>query len=123
MEAAPLWGFAAGTAAGVLVGLGAAFAGGPLGDGRLSAVGPSGFAVGLVAVLEIGVTAALAAAAANWLILRRATRHRTWLQPAPEEAAPAVRAVTPAGVVDETDNADGHRIYMNPWAAQDQDDW
>ncbi len=123
MEAAPLWGFAAGTAAGVLVGLGAAFAGGPLGDGRLSAVGPSGFAVGLVAVLEIGVTAALAAAAANWLILRRASRHRTWLQPAPEEAAPAVRAVTPAGVVDETDNADGHRIYMNPWAAQDQDDW
>ena len=123
MEAAPLWGFAAGTAAGVLVGLGAAFAGGPLGDGRLAAVGPSGFAVGLVAVLEIGVTAALAAAAANWLILRRATRHRTWLQPAPEEAAPAVRAVTPAGVVDETDNADGHRIYMNPWAAQDQDDW
>ena len=49
LEAAPLWGFAAGTATGVLAGLGAAFAGGPLGDGRLSAVGPSGFAVGLVA--------------------------------------------------------------------------
>ena len=73
IEAAPLWGFAAGTATGVLAGLGAAFAGGPLGDGRLSAVGPSGFAVGLVAILEIGVTAALAAAATNWLILRRAT--------------------------------------------------
>ena len=65
LEAAPLWGFAAGAAAGVLAGVAAAFSGGPLGDGRLSAVGPSGFAVGLVAVLQIGVTAALAAAAAN----------------------------------------------------------
>ena len=119
IEAAPLWGFAAGAAAGGLAGLGAAFAGGPLGDGRLSAVGPSGFQVGLVAILEIGVTAALAAAATNWLILRRATRHRTGPQPAPEEAA---GVVTPAGVVDETDNADGHRIYMNPWAAGDEDD-
>jgi len=26
-------------------------------------------------------------------------------------------------MVDETDNADGHRIYMNPWAAEDQEDW
>jgi len=119
IEAAPLWGFAAGAAAGGLAGLGAAFAGGPLGDGRLSAVGPSGFQVGLVAILEIGVTAALAAAATNWLILRRATRHRTGPQPAPEEAA---EVVTPAGVVDETDNADGHRIYMNPWAAGDVGD-
>ena len=136
IEAAPLWGFLAGTAAGVLAGLGAAFAGGPLGNGRLSAVGPSGFQVGLVAILEIGVTAALAAAAANWLILRRATRRRSGLQPAPEEAGPAPGPFgsTPgpfapapgpfglAGVVDETDNADGHRIYLNPWAAEDQDD-
>jgi hypothetical protein len=76
LEAAPLWGFAAGGAAGALAGLLAAFAGGPLGNGRLAAVGPSGFAVGLVAILEIGVTAALAAAAANWLILHRATRRR-----------------------------------------------
>ena len=119
IEAAPLWGFAAGAAAGGLAGLGAAFAGGPLGDGRLSAVGPSGFQVGLVAILEIGVTAALAAAATNWLILRRATRHRTGPPPAPEEAA---EVVTPPGVVDETDNADGHRIYMNPWAAGDEGD-
>ena len=88
IEAAPLWGFIAGTAAGVLAGLGAAFAGGPLGNGRLSAVGPSGLQVGLVAVLEIGVTAALSAAAANWLILRRATRRRSGLQPAPDETTP-----------------------------------
>ena len=57
LEAALLWGFAAGTAADVaLAGLGAAFAGGLLGNGRLSAVGPSGFQVGLEAILEIGVT-------------------------------------------------------------------
>ena len=33
---------------------------------------PSGFQVGLVAILELGITAALSAAGANWLILRRA---------------------------------------------------
>jgi hypothetical protein len=27
-----------------------------------------------------------------------------------------------AGVVDETDDADGHRIYWDPWADDDQDD-
>jgi hypothetical protein len=122
IEAAPLWGFAAGAAAGGLAGLAAAFAGGPLGDGRLSAVGPSGFQVGLVAVLEIGVTAALAAAAANWLILRRAARRRTENRPAPDASLPPAEAVAAVRVVDETDSADGHRIYMNPWAAEDQDD-
>ena len=74
IEAAPLWGFAAGTAAGLLAGLAAAFAGGPLGNGRLASVGPSGFQVGLVAILELGITAALSAAGTNWLILRRAQR-------------------------------------------------
>jgi len=120
LEAAPLWGFAAGTAAGLLAGLGAAFSGGPLGNGRLASVGPSGFQVGLVAILEIGITAALAAAGANWLILRRATRRRTLQHPAPSEPAPAVPAPL-AGVVDETDDADGHRIYLNPWAAADEE--
>jgi hypothetical protein len=120
IEAAPLWGFAAGTAAGLLAGLGAAFSGGPLGNGRLASVGPSGFGVGLVAILEIGITAALAAAGANWLILRRATRRRTLQHPAPSEPAPAVPAPL-AGVVDETDDADGHRIYLNPWAAADEE--
>jgi hypothetical protein len=120
IEAAPLWGFAAGTAAGLLAGLGAAFSGGPLGNGRLASVGPSGFGVGLVAILEIGITAALAAAAANWLILRRATRRRTLQHPTPSEPAPAVPAPL-TGVVDETDDADGHRIYLNPWAAADEE--
>ncbi len=183
IEAAPLWGFMAGAATGALAGLAAAFSGGPLGDGRLAAVGPSGWQVGLVGVLQIGVTAALTAAAANWLILRRAARRRgaarlaardkaaacaaaadpaaevgeawtgegwageEWVStewaspeapaavvPAEDEAEPeaddpirfedpglAVPRITP-GVVDENDDAGGHRIYFNPWAAYDHDD-
>jgi len=138
-EAAALWGFAAGAAAGALAGLAAAFAGGPLGDGRLTRVGPSGWQVGLVAMLEIGVTAALTAAVTNWLMFRRAQgglRGRAgspkggpggWIPP--EERAGASRGVAPpgiteppglrVGVIDETDDAGGHRIYMNPWA----EDW
>jgi hypothetical protein len=139
LEAAPLWGFVAGTAAGLLTGVAAAFAGGPLGDGRLAAVGPSGLQVGIVAVIEIGVIAAIAAGAANWLILRRATRAFT-AQATPATESPAGALVTPAAedepalaepgedepgwprtpaVVDETDDADGHRIYVNPWATDD----
>ena len=122
IEAAPLWGFMAGTATGVLAGLAAAFAGGPLGNGRLAAVGPSGFQVALVAILELGITAALSAAAANWLILRRSARRRTAAQPAPSEpAVPSAAAGAPAGVVDETDDAGGHRIYLNPWASADEE--
>ena len=94
--------------------------GGPLGNGRLASVGPSGFQVGLVAILEIGITAALAAAGANWLILRRATRRRALPQPGPSEPAAAVPAPL-SGVVDETDDAGGHRIYLNPWAGGDEE--
>jgi hypothetical protein len=138
IEAAPLWGFAAGSAAGVLAGLAAAFSGGSLGDGRLAAVGPSGFQVGLVAILEIGVTAALAAAAANWLILRRATKRTskssTTLAPAPDFGPGSALGLGSrpwsghaktgvlTGVVDESDDADGHRIYLDPWAAAEDED-
>jgi hypothetical protein len=112
LEAAPLWGFAAGTAAGLLAGLTAAFSGGPLGDGRLAAVGPSGLQVGLVAVLEIGVTAALAAGGANWLILSRAARR------VGGRAVP-VPAVATSAIVDESTDPEGHRIYLNPWADEE----
>src|SRR6185437_879680 len=130
IEAAPLWGFAAGAAAGALAGLGAAFAGGPLGDGRLASVGPSGFQVGLVAVLELGITAALSAAAANWLILHRAQkRYREAADAQPDldllgSLAPeAPEAPVPPGQYDEDDDASGHRIYLNPWAADHEDEW
>ena len=52
----------------------AKLSGGPLGAGRLASVGPAGGEVGLVAVLEVGVTAALVAGAANWLIIRHHIR-------------------------------------------------
>ena len=129
IEAAALWGFAAGAGTGALAGLAAAFSGGPLGDGRLAAVGPSGWQVGLVAMLQIGVTAALTAAAANWLMFRRThprQRRAPGETPAEQtEAAPRDRAApeVPAGVIDETDDAGGHRIYYNPWAReQDEQD-
>jgi hypothetical protein len=122
IEAAPLWGFAAGTATGALAGLGAAFAGGPLGNGRLASVGPSGFQVGLVAVLEIGITAALAAAAANWLILRRAQQRYRESAPAVTEQHLDPGLLLPPGQRDEADDASGHRIYLNPWAADHEDD-
>jgi len=129
MEAAPFWGFVTGAATGGLAGLAAAFSGGPLGDGRLAAVGPSGWQVGLVAVLEIGVTAALAAAASNWLILRRAAARKARDHPAPARDAgspsagrPAAAAAIAPGIIDETDDAGGHRIYVDPWAAHDTDD-
>ena len=152
LEAAPLWGFAAGASAGALAGLGAAFAGGPLGDGRLASVGPSGLQVGLVAILEIGITAALSAAAANWLILRRAQqryREANPVQPDPDlephlftgftgpqlvtgpqlavsphlltGPPPYSGTLLPPDQRDETDDAGGHRIYFNPWAANHED--
>jgi hypothetical protein len=119
IEAAPLWGFMAGTATGVLAGLAAAFAGGPLGSGRLAAVGPSGFQVALVAILELGITAALSAAAANWLILRRAQKRFRETAPIGPELPPA--SLLPHGQRDETDDAHGHRIYVNPWAADEEE--
>ena len=135
IEAAPLWGFVAGAATGALAGLAAAFSGGPLGDGRLAAVGPSGWQVGLVAVLQIGVTAALTAAAANWLILRRVARRRRPGRPRPTtSSAPRRRSGRTGrrapvaagsrtgflvGVVDEREDASGHRIFLNPWAEPD----
>jgi hypothetical protein len=127
LEAAPLWGFASGVSAGCVVGVLAAFAGGPLGNGRLSAVGPSGWQVGLVAILEMGVTAAVAAGAANWLMLRRAGGIRARPGPPGLPGGPGGPAGTAAertgegrgaraAVVDENDDAGGHRIYLDPWA-------
>jgi Family of unknown function (DUF6350) len=139
LEAAPLWGLLTGSLAGVVIGFGAKFSGGPLGAGRLAAVGPVGAEVGVVAVLEVGVTAALAAGAANWLILRHHIRRLaaaaqlsghldTGSPPAGASAAvPAAdegrqvrqsrtSAPLPALIVDETDDAGGHRRYYDPWA-------
>ncbi|HBW18722.1 MAG TPA: hypothetical protein DEH11_06775 [Actinobacteria bacterium] len=73
-EMAPLWGLACGGVTGCLLGVAAAFSGGPLGSGRLAAVGPSAWQVAVVAALEVGVAAAVTAGVANWLMLRGGLR-------------------------------------------------
>jgi hypothetical protein len=146
LEAAPLWGLLTGTLAAVVIGFGAKFSGGPLGAGRLAAVGPAGAEIGLVAVLEVGVTAALVAGAANWLIIRHHVRRlaaapglgaasfgaagaAATAGPLARTTGPMRRATSPqaraggplaALIVDETDDAGGHRIHVNPWADQQE---
>jgi hypothetical protein len=134
LEAAPFWGLVTGTLTALVLGFAAKFSGGPLGAGRLASVGPAGGEVGLVAVLEIGVTAALVAGAANWLIIRHHIRR---LSAAQSQQAESVRvsgpqarvsgplqrvaAPRPALIVDETDDAGGHRIRVNPWATDSEE--
>jgi hypothetical protein len=101
VEAAPLWGFGSGAAAGILTGVLAAFSGGPLGGARLATVGPSGWQAGLVATFGIGIAAAVSAGVANWLASGRG----------PLEDAPAA-----SGDWHDEDADDAHRIYVDPWA-------
>ncbi len=74
VDGAAIRGFCGGVLCGGVLGLLAAFAGGPLGDGRLSAVGPSAWQVTVVAALELGIAAAVSAGAGHWLRRRRAYR-------------------------------------------------
>ena len=115
VEVVPLWGFACGAATGCVIGVLAAFSGGPLGSGRLAAVGPSGWQAAVVAVLEVGVAAAVAAGLANWLRVRRdpvlaAERARRLAPP---------RGRPPASP-DSVDDG-GHRIYLDPRAGAAED--
>jgi hypothetical protein len=133
LEAAPLWGLLTGTLTAVVFGFAARFSGGPLGAGRLASVGPAPVEAGLVAVLEVGVTAALVAGAANWLIIRHHIRR---LNAPPADGSVNIRmsgpqarlsgplpvrasGPHPALIVDETDDAGGHRIHVNPWADEE----
>ncbi len=106
LDAAPLLGLACGVASGALLGLLAAVSGGPLGDGRLAAVGPSAWQVGVISALEIGVSAAVTAGLANYRALRKSgalAGHRSPAQvPAPARATAR--------------SADGHTRYVDPWA-------
>jgi Family of unknown function (DUF6350) len=110
VEVVPLWGFACGVATGCVIGVLAAFSGGPLGSGRLTAVGPSGWQAALVAVLEVGVSAAIAAGLANWRRVRRDPALAA--ERASRLASPRGR---PPASQDSADDA-GHRIYLDPGA-------
>jgi hypothetical protein len=103
-------------ATGCVIGVLAAFSGGPLGSGRLAAVGPSGWQATVVAILEIGVSAAVATGIANWLRVRRdpelaAARAR-------RAAVPPPRPATPASMSPDEPEDSGHRIYLDQWAGE-----
>lgn len=72
-EITALWGLAAGTCAGLVAGVFAELSSGPLGDGRLAAVGPVGWQVAVMGALELGMSAAVAA----WVTDRLRTRVST----------------------------------------------
>ena len=118
VELAPLWGFACGLATGIALGLLAAFAGGPLGSGRLTAVGPSGWQAGVVSVLEVGVAAAVTAGLVNWLRMRRLTATGVVVPGAGGHEAdlpgPGRRRAGP-GLGDAEDEMSGHHLYVDPW--------
>jgi len=106
LDAAPLLGLLCGVASGALLGLLAAISGGPLGDGRLAAVGPSAWQVGVVSALEIGVSAAVTAGLVNYRALRKSgalARNRS-------------RTPVPVPVPAAARGADGHIRYVDPWA-------
>ena len=112
VEAAPLWGFTCGAATGLVTGVLAAFAGGPLGGARLSAIGPSGWQVWLVTTLEVGVAAAAAAGIANWFAAGRGP-----IEDLPPGSGGGT--TTANAEVSATPGGDDHRIYMDPWAESD----
>ncbi|MFB4288529.1 DUF6350 family protein [Nonomuraea sp. ATR24] len=86
-EAAPLWGFLTGVTSGLVAGLLAALSGGPIGGGRLTAVGPSPWEVALSVALEVGVAAGISAGVTNLLLLNRKAR-----APLDKAAAPVRKA-------------------------------
>ena len=117
IEVAPLWGMATGALAGLLMGILAAFSGGPLGDGRLAAVGPSGWQVAAVGAFEVGIAAAVSAGLANFLFLRRAavtagSREQAKARPPAGEFAGPVTGLTPPAE---------HVLYLDPWAGDEPD--
>lgn len=123
LEAAPVWGFGCGVITGVLTGALAAFSGGPIGNVRMSVLGPSAWQVGLISALEVGVAAAITAWLCNWLLVRRRERAADAELPADAErpvdsgstgrARPAV--AERSDIVDDSDDRSGHKIYVDPF--------
>jgi hypothetical protein len=102
----------------VLLGLLAVVSGGPLGDGRLAAVGPSPWQVCLVSALELGIAAAVTAGAVNFLALRRAGALTEPAQP----VRAAALAPDSTGPDDIGPDEAGHVIYLDRWAGEEPQD-
>jgi hypothetical protein len=120
VDAAAIRGFCSGVVSAILLGVLAAFAGGPLGNGRLSAVGPSAWQVTIVATLELGISAAVTAAAASWWYGRSRLPDPAVRPPASASArlAPTRTASHPSPEPGHYSDAtqDGHVIYLDRWA-------
>jgi hypothetical protein len=119
LEIAPLWGLAGGVATGGVLGVLAAFSGGPLGDGRLAAVGPSAWQVGAVAALEIGIASAVTAGVANWLRMGGRLGRTSASAAGPDTGGPAGSTRLPRPRPSSEDGDGGHMIYLDPWAGDD----
>lgn len=100
-EAAPLWGFVCGVLSGFMVTVLTALSGGPLGGGRMAVMGPSPWQVGMLSALEVGISAAIAAWIANWLLLRRTPPARE--EPAEQPASERVEFVEPEPLLSAAD--------------------
>ena len=132
LESAPMRGFCCGVLTGLALGIGAAFAGGPLGDGRMAAVGPSPWQVAAVASLEVGIAAAITAGLVNWWYVRtrwdaqagRVSARAGFGVSAPDQ--PGQRADEgrpwPAGRLASTGDEHGHVIYIDRWAGDEGGD-
>jgi hypothetical protein len=126
LESAPMRGFCCGLLTGVTLGIGAAFAGGPLGDGRMAAVGPSPWQVAAIASLEVGIAASITAGLANWWHVRRRWGGLAG-QADSEAGTPDPRATSssradrarrwPSERTGSSDDDYGHVIYLNRWAS------
>jgi hypothetical protein len=119
VETAPMWGLACGVATGGVLGVLAAFSGGPLGDGRLAAVGPSAWQVGAVAALEIGIASAVTAGLANWFRMGGRLGRASTLAGGTADAGQARSTPLPAPRPSSEDGDGGHMIYLDPWAGDD----
>jgi uncharacterized protein DUF6350 len=125
-------GFCAGAGCGVVLGVLTAFAGGPLGNGRLSAVGPSAWQVTVVGALEVGIAAAISAGATCWWQGRKRQRSEVG-QAVAGSAVPGSASGRsagsrsagpgPAGADQAASTArldpdtGGHVIYLDRWAS------
>ena len=127
LESAPIRGFCCGLLTGAVLGVGAGFAGGPLGNGRMAAVGPSPWQVATVAALEVGIAAAITAGVANWWDVRRAWARNggqakagggPWSGNAvarPRDDAARQGGPWPTAGRNGRED-DGHVIYLDRWA-------